>query len=465
VVVHSFPRLTALFGAPVQKLTAEQIGAAVAAKVPEAEDLDFKQSLYPKTTDGKQELAKDVAGLANVSGGILVLGVTDQGSAAHTSEPVPLSAAETERMQKICQHGVRPFLPGVKIIPVPLAPGEPTGYYVIIVPRSPDAPHATVRGGDNGDGTLLSYPARDGQITRYLHEAEIARYYRDRFISRAEMAAALDRIHQEGTARIGPERAWLTVSMYPTAPGTQRTVGSPTIVRIGEEVREWANATPQLPGTIFNEWTTGFPGVRRAVVTGAATYSGMLVHPFAELHFNGAGFAATPASTVVHHPPATADPWPMEIAQDILELNLLSMVLLLTRHAAGSGAGGDGEFRAQFRLAPHVSLQAVVGTPTAMYAPTETFVDEYEKVRHSIEISQNPAPARTTANLDELTEDWHAAVQTAHALAVDILGQFAVADTHVLRADGTLSHDNIDSALVSQITAWESAPARRNFLH
>lgn len=37
--MHSFPRLTALFGAPVHALTRSHLAAAVARQVPEAEDL------------------------------------------------------------------------------------------------------------------------------------------------------------------------------------------------------------------------------------------------------------------------------------------------------------------------------------------------------------------------------------------------------------------------------------------
>lgn len=120
-------------------------------------------------------------------------------------------------MRKICFYQIRPFLPGVEIYQIPDSPGVSMGYYVISVPRSADAPHAIIRGGgDNGDGTLLSYALRDGQVTRYLAEAEIARRYRDRFISRTELAAALDQVHDEGCARIssGDTGAWLTVAAH-----------------------------------------------------------------------------------------------------------------------------------------------------------------------------------------------------------------------------------------------------------
>ncbi|MFE3105219.1 AlbA family DNA-binding domain-containing protein [Nocardia tengchongensis] len=462
--MHSFPRLTALFGAPVDALTKEHLVAAVARKIPEAEDLDFKQALYENTTVAKQELAKDVSALANAGGGILILGVTDQNSAADSLTPLPLSAGEAERMQKICHYQIRPFLPGVhvKLVPEPADPD--VGYYVISVPRSADAPHAVIRGGnDNGDGTLLSYALRDGQTTRYLAEAEIARRYRDRFVSRAELTAALDRVHDDGLARINSAtaQAWLTLAAYPSAQGTQRVGGSHTVRQITEEVETWAIAAPSLPGQMFSKGLEGFPGVRRALVTRSPSYGGELNEAFAELHFSGAGFVTCLVMSVA----GKTDGWQEPIALDVLELNLHAMVSLLSNHAASSGAGGECEFRAQLRLPPHVAGSGTGSVltfrPAVLYAPAQRTTggptDDYDQVPRSIFVSTEFIDARTTSGLEELAESWQAQVRTAHTLAVDILGRFAVADTVVLRADGTFNVAAVDIKRANAISEWAHA--------
>ncbi|MFD0363480.1 hypothetical protein ACFQZZ_18690 [Nocardia sp. GCM10030253] len=46
-----------MFGVPVHALTAERIADAIAAQVPEAEDLDWKSELYSDKAEGRQELA------------------------------------------------------------------------------------------------------------------------------------------------------------------------------------------------------------------------------------------------------------------------------------------------------------------------------------------------------------------------------------------------------------------------
>ncbi|MFG3524894.1 helix-turn-helix domain-containing protein [Nocardia nova] len=450
--MHSFPRLTALFGAPVDALTKDHLAAAVARQVPEAEDLDFKGTLYGKTAEDKQELAKDVTALANAGGGVLILGIAERNSVADVLKPVPLQAKGAESMQQVCQSWIRPFLPGVRIKEVPDPKKEGSGYYVISVSRSADAPHAVMR---NREGTLLSYHLRDGATTRWLAEAEIARLYRDRFVSRAELAAALDQVHDDGVSHISTatQQPWLTLAAYPSGPGTHRAGGSATIRQVTDEVTKWTSATPPLPGQFLANYLEGYPGVRRALITRSTTYSGELNEAFAELHFNGAGFVTCTAMTVAGH-----GDWPEPVALDVLELNLHAMVSLLANHAVGSGAGGDCEFRAQLRLTPHI---AGTGTgsvrtfrPTVLHAPTLGSIDKYEQVWRSISVHAEFVDAHTTSSLEELAESWEAQVRSAHALAVDILGRFAVADPVVLRANGTFNAAAVDSERGTAITQW-----------
>ncbi|MEV0684729.1 ATP-binding protein [Nocardia sp. NPDC050378] len=456
--MHSFPRLTALFGAPVDALTYTHLADAVARQIPEAEDLDFKQTLYEKTTEGKQELAKDVSALANAGGGVIILGIAEQNSVAAALTPVLLPPKEIERMQQICHYQIRPFLPGARVRQVADPVDPSTGFYVISVPRSADAPHAVIRGGnDNGDGTLLSYALRDGQVTRYLAEAEIARRYRDRFTSRAELRASLNLVHDEGLSHINrhTEQPWLTLAAYPSAPGTQRLGGSADIVATAEEVKEWAAADPPLPGQFFPDYVEAFPGVRRAVVTTAQSYSTAHNEAFAELLFNGSGFVATPIE-----PLGRADDWADQIAQDVLEINLHAMVSLLSNHASQVGAGGDFEFRAQLRLTPHVAGSVLTVRPAVLHSPYQRLsnrpIDSYQLVPRSVQVHEVSMDARTTANLDEFASNWRTQVRAAHALASDIVGWFAVGDTVILRRDGTLDTVGVDPDRGQAISQWVS---------
>ncbi|MER8073159.1 ATP-binding protein [Streptomyces sp. NPDC094034] len=54
----------------------------------EAEDLDYKREHYEHSSKGKEELAKDVAALANHRGGVIVLGMADAKKPSHLAGSV-----------------------------------------------------------------------------------------------------------------------------------------------------------------------------------------------------------------------------------------------------------------------------------------------------------------------------------------------------------------------------------------
>ncbi len=112
---------------------------------------------------------------------------------------------------------------------------EPTGFYVVAVPRSPLAPHAVIV----NDG--FRYPKRNGATTRYLSEPEIAAAYRDRFAGVEAQARRIELVEREAAERLDRSRwPWLLVSLVPDLPGYldithavqqefhERTVGHPT---------------------------------------------------------------------------------------------------------------------------------------------------------------------------------------------------------------------------------------------
>ncbi|MEV0436585.1 ATP-binding protein [Nocardia sp. NPDC050413] len=454
--MQTFPRLTAVFGVPVAELTAASIDRAIANQVPEAGDLDWKQMLYPDTSEGRGELAKDVAALANASGGILVLGVQEDGSSrASASTPVAVSNSETERMQKICQHLVRPFLPGVKVRPLHLAPTS--GYYVIVVPRSPDAPHAVVNG---NKGHLLSYPLRDEATTRWLGEGEIAARYRDRYASRAENGAALDRAHAEGVARLTTGRPWIAVSLHPSVPA-YRASGAHVLAAIDGFVSSWVQYFAPPTGPFIGSKKVA-PGVRRAMVTGADDYRGSASeYPHAELHYNGAGFAASPVLTIDDSGALSAvveqNGQSARIPQDLMEFYLFGLISLLAHHAVNSGAANDCELQAQLVL-PKFPANERISRSSEMYGPVSwsegSVMDEYERVREALPLATQGTPTRITMNLDELVSSPRMVVSAAYTLATDILGEFAIANPCVLRSDGYLDLSRTMKGRRAEFAQW-----------
>jgi hypothetical protein len=74
-------RLAKLLGAPVHQATFEQVAALIAKKACEDADLDFKRSNRYVDGDGAEELAKDVSAMANTRGGLIIIGIEEDGQA------------------------------------------------------------------------------------------------------------------------------------------------------------------------------------------------------------------------------------------------------------------------------------------------------------------------------------------------------------------------------------------------
>jgi len=104
-----------------------------------------------------------VAALANLRGGLILIGVEEQNEVATVANPcVADPGALEQRLRQALANHAAPA-PRVAFVPVPSAAG---GYYVaVVVPPSPAAPHAVV-GGSGSSRQPLHYPVRDGADVR-----------------------------------------------------------------------------------------------------------------------------------------------------------------------------------------------------------------------------------------------------------------------------------------------------------
>jgi hypothetical protein len=108
--MQSFPRLTALFGVPVDSLDASAIQSAIDRRIPEDSDLEWKEAHYPR--DKNPEIAKDIAQLANTTGGIIVLGIKEQNGCADAPSPVLLGDDQERRIREVVSARIHTFLTG-----------------------------------------------------------------------------------------------------------------------------------------------------------------------------------------------------------------------------------------------------------------------------------------------------------------------------------------------------------------
>jgi hypothetical protein len=223
----------------VDKLDEPTIRAAIAAHLPEGDDLDFKRAHH----DDPDELAKDVAAFANSGGGVLVLGVADDKGRASAAMPVEIGDPSQRHIHQVMASRVHPFVHGVELRAIPTAKlGH--GFLLVIVPASSLAPHAVV---DPASGNLR-YPVRAGTTTRWLPEHEVSTRYADRFQGRTGARSRLDEIHAEGLGRIAGWRSpWLAVSVVPLVLGS-RGVGSQ---RLAAEINFTQSVWSPVPTSPF----------------------------------------------------------------------------------------------------------------------------------------------------------------------------------------------------------------------
>jgi hypothetical protein len=211
--------------------------------LPETEDLDFKRELYKDTAD----LCVDVAAMANSGGGVIVIGLDEQGTGvAAAATPVALSDSEELRMRQAVASTVAP-LPTWYVVAVhDPAAGSAMGFYLLAVAGTDQAPHALRK------GPSLKYPARNGTSTRYLTEHEVADAYRNRFDGARARLDRLNAVHHEVQLR-NPGSSyvpWLTVAVVPT--GRARLSMSTAAVAAAD--RWLAAVIDEMPhGTNFNE--------------------------------------------------------------------------------------------------------------------------------------------------------------------------------------------------------------------
>ncbi|MGW6971644.1 AlbA family DNA-binding domain-containing protein [Streptomyces sp. NPDC054952] len=229
-MARSWTRLHEHLGRPMGPLTHGMVTDAVASKLGETDDLDWKKQLptfVPKPGIWN-EFAKDVTAMANTRGGLLVYGVTDN------IEPVGISLPEVNEQQltQTLRNGIQPYLSGVDIIRLPAPGGGGPDFLIVDVEPSELAPHFQY-GWEQKDKDRATFnaPYRVGSETFYMSEHQVARAYQERFSRQARAETALaELVQQAASVVLGesvPGCAWLVVAGRPARP-VPRLVPAPS---------------------------------------------------------------------------------------------------------------------------------------------------------------------------------------------------------------------------------------------
>lgn len=187
-----------VLGTSAARLNEEVFQSLVTNRAVEHQRLEYKSRLPGPTPDDRREFARDIAGMANGGGGILIFGVEDDANdAAIGLTPVGLGG-EVTRLSQICGSLIEPYL-RVEFHELQVQ-GGPDGIIVVEVPSSERKPFAVV------EGSRLGFYRRAGRSKHPLTEAEVAQMYRARTERLAETNQRIDTLTAQVLERVGEAR-------------------------------------------------------------------------------------------------------------------------------------------------------------------------------------------------------------------------------------------------------------------
>jgi hypothetical protein len=419
-------RLEALLSTSLDDMQYQHLESLVTNHVSEAFDLDFKETLYGNGDKDRRELATDVAALANTAGGLLVLGIKEDRQARAAAAPgVAVSDSEITRILQIVGSLVVP-LPVFEPLPI-RKPGETGhGFLVVAVTRSSLAPHAVIV------NQALRYPRRNGTITRYLAEPEVASAYRERLEGAQRQAARAEQVEQEAMSQLdisGPPYGppWVIVSLVPDIPG-ELSIDSDTFRTFATDIKDKPVLVVPVIGTRFLRPRVGR---RRLLADATADDSPQPKWVSLELHTDGSGVCSIGVPDIMEGraPSPSVGPPVRRVEDEKLALAVMSGLLLLARHARDrAAAGGNALIRAQ--IFP-IRSERPTGLGQARF---HGFPDALgDRV-----LTVQPPAAEAAGELDDLAHPGPGLV-AASAMLVNEIGQaFGLAEMGQLSRDGQL---------------------------
>ncbi len=416
-------RVELLLGTSVANVDAGALGRLVTNSVAEDQDLEFKGQLYGNADKAKRDLASDVAAIANAVGGLLVIGIKADGGRASALAPVDISGGEEEaRMRQIVAGLVAP-VPAFSVIAVGSGDDTLKGFFLLSIPRSPLAPHA-VR-----FDTRLGYPRREGSITRWLSESEVASAYRDRIAFATGESERLEDLRQEGEAELisrgGEKSAWLSMGVVPSLPGAMQ-INHASVQALRSRVTKGGGLelwdTPAM-----GAWASAHAGYRRAVIR-LEDASNRATHGTMHLHRDGAGYVGLRVGV-------NRSPWSGNgqlsddayIPEDGLVRDVFNALRILTFHAVGvCGASGDGVLFATLTSAAPIRIVQSLRS----HRESEPYVN-VPVALHTIQLN-----AVATS-----PEEWSIA---SAMVIIDLLQSFGIAECQTVSPTGMVRPDRFE---------------------
>lgn len=381
-------------------LTMNDINQVIAGKVEETADLDWKKKFYSIQNNAvMEEVAKDIAAMANSGGGWIVFGIKEDGenNAASSVNPIQWSADNERKILNVAYSKIGPPVVGVEFFKIPCGENPNEGYVVLMhVPDSADAPHFA-----RAEKNNFSAPRRNGPHTKPMTYRDIERGFRERFQRRVEQEKTLQGYFEEATEALNPEQGvFLAIAAVPVTP--KISAGSVDRDKAIQHTNPWAYSyliasrrgncsKEEKIETEFNFiWNQGehVKGMRRWVLRNAAQATAKYCK---HLHDDGTLVGAYQLGGV-YNELAPSDQYPVGkpnhcMSRDI-ESALIDFFSLLREHAQERRVSGG--FRIRVGLVGDASSPILVRTfqrsinmllpesysePIKRFQPVSTFID------------------------------------------------------------------------------------------
>lgn len=199
-------------------LTMNDINQVIAGKVEETADLDWKKKFYSIQNNAvMEEVAKDIAAMANSGGGWIVFGIKEDGenNAASSVNPIQWSADNERQIRNIAYSKIGPPVVGIEFSKIPCGENPDDGYVVLMhIPDSVDAPHFVRKGDD-----AFRAPWRNGPHTEFMTDRDIERGFRERFQRGVEQEKTLQGYFEQAAEALNPEQGvFLAIAAVPVTP-------------------------------------------------------------------------------------------------------------------------------------------------------------------------------------------------------------------------------------------------------
>jgi Putative DNA-binding domain len=432
------PRLRTLLGPDLDAVDAGALERLVG--VPEDVDLDFKAKLHSSSEGDTKEAAYDVAQLANASGGLLILGVAEDGE-GRASSITGVQPVERDFGLWMHQVAATRISPSPHLVHRTVALSDLFVHLISVAP-SVAAPHLVAVGSDG-----FRVPLRSGNSRRWIHEAELADRYRRRFSELSTREALTDKLQEDG-AKYAPYIAdneegaqkwwsWLVLTLVPDTPGQLELRRG-----VQESWRDWLRpALRDFPNRLQRDIQAVNLGFRSLTLTDSMNSGDPVYALGGQLELDGNGVLA------LGHPGGRGSIGISETTSAIYDEHLigdlLNGVATLAEHAIRCGAAADVTVSARLlcrRLPMGVGQyrsQMSIGTLYGSHAA-----------------GRETGISRHTIPLESLLTDGRERVLGARLLGADLLSAFGLPEPQQITTDLELVRNCFANDIVSTVEQW-----------